>query len=393
MSFGGSESFALWTLDALKHDYRIALVAGGVIDLPTLNNFYGTSIDPGECETVELKLPWPLGRVEWGAALRGAFLHRSMRHRLDRFDVLISAYNVCDFGRPGIHHLADFSWDETLRRHYDPPPQGLRRMLHCNRQLRHGYLALTKLVAGQQRKDKPANPGLILANSIWSKGLLRERYGIDSDVVYPPVMIQGIGTSPERKRRNFVSLGRIYPEKRIEQIVEIIKAVRGRGHDITLHIIGDTGETAYGRKLEHLCRAQGNWIVLAGRQFGEAKARLLSEAAYGIHARPGEAFGIAIAEMIIAGCITFVPAEGGPAEIVDHNPALVYGSPDEAIEKIDSMLKNRSLEAATRAFLEHRAQRFSAESFMRDIRHIVDKFVDSRLQVMRGRLAEPTNEG
>ena len=58
----------------------------------------------------------------------------------------------------------------------------------------------------------------------------------------------------------------------------------------------------------------------------------------GIHARPGEAFGIAIAEMIVAGCLPFVPAEGGPSEIVDHNPALVYDTVDEAVEKIDSML-------------------------------------------------------
>ena len=124
-------------------------------------------------------------------------------------------------------------------------------------------------------------------------------------------------------------------------------------------------------------------MVLTGWWFGQTKARLLCESAYGIHARPGEAFGIAIAEMITAGCVPFVPAQGGPAEIVDHNPALVYDTPNEAVEKIDSMLENPSLEAATRAFIEQRAQKSSAESFMRDIRRVVGEFVASHGQVIR----------
>jgi glycosyltransferase involved in cell wall biosynthesis len=367
----------MWTLEALKRDYRIALLAGGRINLPDLNAFYGTAIESSECEIVELRLPWPLAKVEWGAALRGAFVNRSMRSHFDRFDVLVSAYNVTDFGRPAIHHLADFSWDETLRRHYDPPPRGLRGVLHTNRPLRQGYLALTKTIGGGRTSDF-ANVGLILANSIWSRELLRERYGIETEVVYPPVMMRVMGLSPERKSHRFVCLGRIYPEKRIEQLFEIIKAVRGRGHNVTLHVVGDTHETVYGRKIEQLSQAEGNWIVLEGRQFGQTKARLLSESAYGIHARPGEAFGIAIAEMITAGCLPFVPAEGGPAEIVDHNPALVYETPDEAVEKIDSMLKNPSLEAATRAFIEQRAKKFSAENFMRDIRGVVGEFAAVR---------------
>jgi hypothetical protein len=49
--------------------------------------------------------------------------------------------------------------------------------------------------------------------------------------------------------------------------------------------------------------------------------------------------------MIVAGCLPFVPAEGGPSEIVDHHPALIYDTPAEAVDKIDSM-ENRSVEAA-----------------------------------------------
>ncbi len=252
-------------------------------------------------------------------------------------------------------------------------------MLH-NSRLRQAYLTLTKVIAGHYEQTSLVNAGLILANSIWSRKVIRERFGIETEVVYPPVKLQAMVPSSERNRHRIVCLGRVYPEKRIEQIIEIIKAVRGRGHEITLHIVGDTRETAYGRKIEQLSQVEGNWIVREGRQFGEAKARLLSECAYGIHARPGEAFGIAIAEMITAGCIPFVPAEGGPAEIVDHNPALLYETPQEAVEKIDSMLRNPTLERATRLCLQQRSRQFSADSFMREIRRVVDEFAASRTE-------------
>ena len=100
---------------------RVALVSGGRINLPELNTFYGTAIESNECEIVELPLPWPLAKAEWGAALRGAFVNRSMRRHLNRFDVLISAYNIVDFGRPAfiiwpISHGTRPCVDTTIRR-------------------------------------------------------------------------------------------------------------------------------------------------------------------------------------------------------------------------------------------------------------------------------------
>jgi glycosyltransferase involved in cell wall biosynthesis len=256
----------------------------------------------------------------------------------------------------------------------------LRNAVHLIQPLRRSYLALSLVIGSQQKHLDLSAAGKILANSNWSRELLRKRHRIEAQVLYPPVTMRLPDALPQRLSRRFVCIGRISPEKRLERIVEILKAVRGRGHAVALHIIGDTRETAYGRKVEQLCRAEGNWIVLEGPQVGQAKAHLLSESAYGIHARLGEAFGIAIAEMIVAGCLPFVPVEGGPAEIVGHNPALLYHTPDEAVEKIDSMLKNPSLEAATRVFIAQQAQKFSAQNFMRGIRRVVGEFVVSQIR-------------
>ena len=70
---------------------------------------------------------------------------------------------------------------------------------------------------------------------------------------------------------------------------------------------------------------------------GDAKRALLRGHRFGIHCRSHEPFGIAVAELAAAGCVTFVPDGGGQVEIVDH-PDLIYTSPEAAIEKIDISL-------------------------------------------------------
>ena len=373
MGFGGSEAPAMWALEALKRDYRVALVAGGRIDLDALNSFCGTSIDRSACELVEIPLPWPLTNSDWGAALRGALVSRGMRQYFDRFDVLISAYNIADFGRPGIHFLADFSWDEDLRQSLDPAPRGARGLVHLNRPLRRGYLAFANAVAGRTPRA-PHATGLVLANSEWSRELLMRRHAIESRVLYPPVGAPG---SSALKMRRFVCIGRLSAEKRIERIIEIVKAVRGRRHDVELHIVGDTRETPYAQGIEQLCKREAGWIVMHGRLVGTAKYRLLAESSFGIHARAEEPFGIAVAEMAAAGCIPFVPAAGGPAEIV-NNPKLNYDSVADAVAKIDAILTNPALEHETRVALTRRAQDFSIASFQDGIRNIVAEFTESQ---------------
>ena len=54
-----------------------------------------------------------------------------------------------------------------------------------------------------------------------------------------------------------------------------------------------------------------------------------------------EHFGMAPAEMARAGCIVWVPRGGGQMEIVGREPALMYESDDEAVEKISATLGER----------------------------------------------------
>ena len=84
-----------------------------------------------------------------------------------------------------------------------------------------------------------------------------------------------------------------------------------------------------------------------------------------------------MAEMVKAGCAPFIPAEGGQAEIVDH-PALMYRSVDEAVAKIDAVLRTPALQAELRTHLADQGELFSAERFMVGIRQAVETFLATR---------------
>lgn len=92
----------------------------------------------------------------------------------------------------------------------------------------------------------------IVANSNWTAELMREKYGVEACVIYPPVSVN-FPIIPYKKRENgFVCIGRIVPEKRIDTIIEILEKVRQKGHDVQLHVIGGIVDNRYGQSLEEL---------------------------------------------------------------------------------------------------------------------------------------------
>jgi glycosyltransferase involved in cell wall biosynthesis len=101
---------------------------------------------------------------------------------------------------------------------------------------------------------------------------------------------------------------------------------------------------------------------------------LVARQRYGLHAQVGEHFGIAPAELVRAGCITFVARPGGPVEIVGHEADLTFSSPTDAVDTIDRVLGDRMRLQRLRAHLGSRREVFTEERFMREIRNVVEEF-------------------
>lgn len=367
---GGSNCVAAWLLEALRGRYALTVLLWRAPDLKRVNRFYGTSLRPGDFEIRRIPraqqrlfrlAPTPM------AHLRISVTTRYARHLLRReaFDVVLSCDGEMDFGQPGIQYV-NFPF------HYLPRPVCDNRWYH--HLFPPAVTAYWRFCAwiGQSSQDG-IRRNLSLANSDWTGRKFRELYGTGALTLYPPVPGEFHQRPWADREDGFVCIGRISQEKNLETVISILTDLRQRGHTLRLHLVGSPDSPSYTRKILALADAR-SWVDV---HFDLPRAELLELMAanrYGIHGMVGEHFGIAPAELQRAGAIVFVPSEGGPTEIVDHDPHVIYDSPEEAVEKIDRILTDGELRAAVRAGVQARKDRFSAERFMAEIRAAVEGF-------------------
>jgi hypothetical protein len=72
--------------------------------------------------------------------------------------------------------------------------------------------------------------------------------------------------------------------------------------------------------------------------------------------------------------IVWVADDGGQTEIVGDARALTYASEHDAVEKIVRVLRDEPQQLALRTYLADRAQLFSTDNFVRQIRTVVSVF-------------------
>ncbi len=370
---GGSEACAMWTVQALRGDHDVTLITTGRPDLAALDRSCGTTLDGTGLAVRTVPLP-PGTRTRFDA-LRGFRLARYCRRHAREFEVLISAYNVMDFGLPGIQRVADFSFDDALRRELHSGPGAAAELVHGASAGRSLYLAWARALAGGTRDGWKRNR--TVANSEWTRRLLEERFGVPSVVVYPPVTAPAATTRPWDDREDgFVFMGRLVPEKGLDLVVDVLARVREK-RPVHLHVLGREVRTSYTRAVQALCRRHGDWIRLEGPVYGAAKDAFLSGHKYGLSGCRNEAFGLAVAEMVKAGVLVWVPDGGGQTEIVAH-PDLVYRDAGGATGLILGALEDRARRDELRRHLEVRAAVFSADRFAAGMRDVVRDFLKDR---------------
>jgi glycosyltransferase involved in cell wall biosynthesis len=375
LAFGGSEAAVLWTIEALKRDYDVTLISMGEVHLARLNAYYGTSLEPGDFSTRRVPLLAGLRNTARFAGLKGRFLQRNVRAVAAEFDALISGYGAMDFGKPGIQIIADFSFVDEWRLELHPTFRRYGTWFYGDTWVRRIYLGVCDRIA-------PLNPeawkrNITLANSAWTAGRLRNKLGIASEVVYPPVM-EGTGQTADNKRASgFVCLGRVSPEKCVHSVIDILRRVRERGHNVQLHLLGGIDSSEYGKRVRRMADRFREWVFLEGWVQGSRKKELLATHSFGINACRSEAFGMAVAEMVCAGCIVFVPNGGGQVEIV-REPKLIYESEGDAVEKIVNVLSSDAEQQKLRAHLQQVSGNFSVAHFMESVKKVVSEFLAQR---------------
>jgi len=369
---GGSEACALWILEALKNDYDVTLMTSNTVDLSEFNEFYHTHLMPSEISIVRVPPPWFLDSPKRFAALRACRLARFCREQADRYDIMISVYNQIDFGRPGIQYILDPNFDQEMLLLLNPSPRWWKRWFYLDSAIRTLYMRLGWRLSGYT--DEGMKKNMTLVDSEWSGRLVRQHFGLETTVLYPPVF-DGFPEVPWKdKEAGFVCLGRIVPDKRIETIIRILGAVRKDIGGLHLHIVGKVGDAGYARRLRALSDQNQEWIVWEGDVTAEKKSGLLSNHRYGIHGKANEPFGIAVAEMVQAGGIVWVPSGGGQTEIVAHE-RLTYSDVSDAAGKIIGVIRDTAINSTLRRHLREQTRKFSLDVFLEGIHAIAARFL------------------
>jgi glycosyltransferase involved in cell wall biosynthesis len=370
---GGGTCVAAYVLQALREEFEVTLLTWNPVNFEPVNAAFGTTLELADFRLLRVPDYWRhalrMTRLPL-ALLSGSLLQRRARALLlrEHFDLVVSTTNEIDVGTRAIQYI-HFPWN------YYPRPDVDYRWYHF-RPLLKLYRRASIALSGTTTQGIAGNETLV--NSAWTGRRFQDWYGGPARVLYPPVPIDRTPLPWEERADAFACVGRMSPEKKIEGVIDVLSRVRARGHAVSLVICGQRQVPVYERQILAAAAAHREWVSIS---LDLPRAELIERMAtcrFGIHGMVGEHFGIAVAEMLRLGCVCFAPADGGPAEILGGDPALVYESADDAVDKICRLLEDPGALAGARERLQARAGQFSAARFTEEFRSICAEFVARR---------------
>lgn len=383
---GGGNGVAAWMLDTLARRGPVMLLTAEPFDAVSVDSYYGTNLaqlpvrsvvhSPAVNEIVS-RLPGPTG------LLQTLLITREFRKRAASFDLVFTAYDEVDLGQPCVEYV-HFPWNYFPRP--DAPPHW-----NENRWLKQAlrvYRRLCTLLADFHWKRRARN--LTLVNSAWTGRLLDRVYpGTGYRVLHPPALSERLDDHSRRAPR-FLTIGRLAPAKELLKLVEIIERLRGRGHDVGLTLAGSLEPqfAAYVEQLRELARDGRPWLdVLTDLDREEMREQLLTHE-FGLHGMKDEHYGMGVAELVLGGCLTMVPNDGGQTEIVT-DPRLRYDSVDDAVEKLHAMLAQAELRSELWGGQQQRREHLTKERFVREFDGIVAELFDATSRTHNERQEAP----
>ena len=366
---GGGNGVAAWILQALVPVHRVTVLSWQPVEIDPINRFFGTHLKPDDFDT--LVVPWHWRVIPDHLPVPAALIRLSLMMRYTRrvsrgFEVVFGVANETDYGRKGIQYV---HYPTYLR----PRPAVDLRWYHAARWPLGLYYAAADRLADFSLDRLKQN--LTLVNSDWTGRHVQGFLGVPTRTLYPPVADPAPGAPWAERHHGFLAIGRLSPEKEFERVMTILARVRDRVPAVTLTIIGtwDRHARRHRDRLFDRARSLGPWITFRQNISRDEIRALMATYRYGIHGMREEHFGMAPAELARAGCIVWVPRGGGQMEVVGGEPALMYDSEDDAVEKIARTLGSPAEQDRLRQVLTA-SERFSTANFVKQVRDIVEEF-------------------
>lgn len=204
-------------------------------------------------------------------------------------------------------------------------------------------------------------PDIIIANSKFIANKIKNYYGREAAVVYPPVDSGIFNYAPDQKRENyFLAVGRLLHYKKFDLIVEAFNELQ-----LPLKIIGE------GPELKNLHRKNSSPNTeFLGYISDENKLRNFYNQAKALIFPQVEDFGLAAAEAQSCGLPVIAYNAGGVLEIVkDKESGLIFK--EQTPKSLIGAIRQFESEKFDRSSIAQSAQRFSEEKFKGQILKLV----------------------
>lgn len=367
---GGAEAVTFWTLEALRQLRPIKLLTFTTPNLHFANSFYGTNLCSNDFELILRPTSGSTKILKNGYISKQYLIMRYCKQYTENA-LFFSTSNEMDFGRPGIQYVHlpiladDILWKLNLMRSdkWFNRPSILRKTYHL----------IYRTLSAYSSESMQSN--ITFVNSAWTALLVQKAYMMKAHILYPPVLTSP-STTPFFDRENgFVYAGRIVPEKKILNIIKILRLVRNEGFDIHLHLVGPFGDKFYMDQIREMAVNNHDWLKIEGPLNRREYIKTITQHKFGIFGMEHEHFGISIAEMTKTGCIVFIPPGGGQEEIVNFDTRVIYKNEEDAVQKIITVLNNQNNQIAISNEMKCHGTRFSSDSFVNDIRNIVGELM------------------
>ena len=222
------------------------------------------------------------------------------------------------------------------------------------------YLRSWDFAAGQK-------PDLILANSNFIAGKIKNYYQKDAKVLHPPVDLEKFYYNPSiGKRGFFLAIGRLMHYKKFDFIIKAFKRL-----DLPLVVVGDGPEL---KNLKKIASSKIHFLPFVK----ENELRPLYNAAEALIFPQVEDFGLVAAEAQACGTPVIAFNGGGAKEIVhDGITGILFN--EYAPYGIEMAVKKSLNIPFDRRLISRSAQKFSKEIFKEEILDIVNEVANRKL--------------
>ncbi len=198
---------------------------------------------------------------------------------------------------------------------------------------------------------------LFLCNSQYTRRAIKEKWGKDATVIYPPVDVEKIRPAP--KEEFVATVGRFVKEKNYELVLEVAKLMP----EVKFLIMGRKQDENYYEKIKN---SKPSNVELLTDLSSEDLFSILGKAKVYLHTMIGEHFGISIVEAMAAGCIPVVHNSGGMREAIGDF-GYVYSNIKECCDCISRAL-HKKVEISR---ITEYAKRFSSKNFREKIKKVL----------------------